>query len=80
MGYDYPECMICYCNDGFNEYTEKKYSICKCCLSSITQLQQRALYYADTLSQNNVKCVKCKQEKDGYIDIPICNIHIEELN
>lgn len=79
MGYDYPECIICYCRDGFNEYAEQNYTICKCCLSELTPLRGRAHYYADSVSQKKISCVKCKHECPGYIDIPICDDHAKEL-
>ena len=79
MGYDYPECIACYCSEGMNEDSDGNYSICKECLSQSFSLYGRARMYAEEEFSSKVSCMCCKKEKAGYNNMPLCNRHYDIL-
>jgi len=80
MGYDYPECIVCYCREGFNESGDSNIvSVCRECLSDIVTLRRRACDYANEMARENVLCKGCNNKGKGYIFMPFCDDHIKEL-
>ena len=78
MGYDYPECIACYCLDGINEDSVKNISICKECLSNSISLYGRARFSEEEHS-SKVLCVCCNVEREGYNNMPFCDRHDDIL-
>lgn len=79
MGYDYPECIGCYCIDGMNEDSRVNIKICIDCFREFTSLTGRARVYAEEVYNNNILCEVCGKEGEGYKDIPLCENHNNEL-
>ena len=78
MGYDYPECMACYGNDGFNEYGKHKCKLCKDCLSHNINVKLRMKNHLEE-TYSNVVCDLCYNFKDCYLNIPLCEMHFYKL-
>jgi len=80
MGYDYPDCIVCYCRAGFNQTGDSNIvSVCKECMSDLVQLQGRASVHAEEMFRENVICKGCNKREKGYIFIPLCKEHKKEL-
>ena len=79
MGYDYPECIGCYCLHGINEDSVKNYSICTECLSKNISLYGRARVHAEEEYSSKVYCECCKMERAGYNNMPFCDRHDDIL-
>lgn len=78
MGYDYPECIVCYGTNRMNEDSSYIYRFCKECLYSMTNvggIRMRA-YLEDV--ECIIVCDKCKKEEEGYKYIPLCESHIKQ--
>jgi len=62
MGYDEPECMICFVNDGNNEFTTKKV-ICSKCFDELITDKPRIGKIVNYISLRFDKCDKCLSEE-----------------
>ena len=79
MGYDYPECIGCYCKAGFNSDSDVEKSVCIDCMRNFTSLSGRARYYGEEVFSTCIDCDICKKEREGYTEIPLCNSCNEDL-
>lgn len=79
MGYDYPECIGCYCIRGFNEGSDMNMAICIDCFRNFTSLSGRARHYGDEVYSRNVSCEVCYKEGEGYKSMPLCMFHERKL-
>ena len=79
MGYDYPECIGCYCIDGFNDISDVNRTICIDCFRNFTSLSGRARHYGDEVYSRNIVCEVCYKEGEGYKSMPLCLLHDRQL-
>ena len=88
MGYDYPECIVCYCKYGINDgpdvipETGYLHNICMNCIyNTIGGFCGRSRYYADEARVYDLnKCDFCKQSCSvGFRYMPICETCVKEM-
>lgn len=89
MGYDFPECISCYCNYGINSSPDdiptKGYlhNICMNCIYNlIGSFYKRSRCYADEARVENLeKCDFCKNSCSvGFINMPICHTCTDNID
>ena len=79
MGYDYPECIVCYGTNRINEESSNTYELCKECLENMTSVGGVRMREHLEEVECIVVCDKCEKEEEGYQYIPLCECHIEQF-
>lgn len=86
MGYDYPECIICYTLCGCNNITKDEYTLCVECVHlkmlNNTLFRGRAVSYARQQQITHSFICDCCTTKCsiGYQDLPVCCYTFEKKN
>lgn len=77
MGYDSDECLICYCDGGFNNPIKERHNICAKCFKEECPngLRGRANLASYVQIGKNITCSFCNEKGVCLYQVSICSGH-----